>query len=247
MKKNNYIIGDIHGCFEELIELEEKIKLHSEKENASPFIISCGDLIDRGLYSKDVIEHFISGYKNKTHLAILGNHELMMLQALESFSLNYEEIQFSKLHKTYYQMYEISKCYYPETSLELYIKTMNNVWLEAGGIETIKSFGIEEIYLLKDNITKEITDFLINLPIFYEGDNFFVTHAIPDSSKDLDIIKIFNDNVSNQDLIEIRKSVNNVIWNKKIPNDKINNKLNISGHSPFKEVKNITASKCFTD
>jgi hypothetical protein len=234
--KYNYIIGDIHGCFEELLELEKIIKEDSDKANVLPFIISCGDLIDRGPYSKEVLEHFIKGEKNKTHIAIIGNHELMMLQCLENVSSKEQPVTLPKFHETYNEMFELSKIYFPETSLEMYVETMNKIWLQAGGRETFHSFGIGEFYLSRSKITKEIIDYLINLPLFYEGDNFFVTHAIANNN-DLEKIKSFNNKMNNQELIGFRKVVNNVIWNKKVPPKKINEKLNISGHSPFKTVK----------
>src|SRR5687767_12433205 len=86
VKKYNYIIGDIHGCYEELLELEQKIRQHSSENKAEPFVISCGDLVDRGPYSRDVLEHFSKGMKNNSHTAIAGNHEVMLLQSYEFFS-----------------------------------------------------------------------------------------------------------------------------------------------------------------
>jgi hypothetical protein len=236
VNKFNYIIGDIHGCFEELLELEKIIKEHSEQQNVLPFIISCGDLIDRGPFSKEVVEHFIKGENDKTHSAILGNHELMMLQGLENVSTKEQPVKLPKYLETYSEMFELSKIFNPEISKEMYIERMNRIWLESGGRETFHSFGIGVFYLSRNKISNEIIDYLINLPLYYEGENFFVTHAIA-YRNDLDKIKSFNNTKSNQELIEIRKAVNNVLWNKKAPHEKINSKLNISGHSPFREVK----------
>ncbi|MEK7432899.1 MAG: metallophosphoesterase [Cyanobacteriota bacterium] len=256
IKKYNYIIGDIHGCYEELIELEKVIKAHSEQQNVLPFIISCGDLIDRGPYSKEVLEHFINGEKNKTHTAILGNHELMMLQALEFLQSEKKEIIFPKFIETYYDIFEKSKIYYPETYGD-FTERMNQIWIEIGGLETIKSFGITSIYQLNNKISSNIINYLLNLPIFYEEVDFFVTHAIPynqdleriksidnkDNNKKINKIRKLFDNFikkeSDYDIFKIKKSVNNIIWNKKVPNEKIHFKLNISGHSSFKSVRNL--------
>jgi hypothetical protein len=240
VKKYNYIIGDIHGCLDELLELEKIINEHSQNENTFPFIISCGDLIDRGPYSKDVIEHFIKGEKNKTHTAILGNHELMMVQALENVSTKEQTVKIPKYLETYNEMFELSKIFNPEISKEIYIERMNRIWLESGGREALHSFGIEVFYLSRHKITKEIIDYLVGLPLFYEGENFFVTHAIAFKT-DLEKIKSFEIIKSNQELLEIRKAVNNILWNKKSPDYKIHEKLNISGHTPFKDVKVLNA------
>ncbi|MFN8673465.1 MAG: metallophosphoesterase [Candidatus Sericytochromatia bacterium] len=256
IKKFNYIIGDIHGCYEELIELEKIIKDHAEKENALPFIISCGDLIDRGPFSKEVLEHFIKGEKSKTHTAIIGNHELMMIQSLEFLQSRNHEIIFPKNLESYKEMFEKSKIYYPET-YEDFTDRMNQIWIEAGGRETLQSFGINSIYQLNNSVSSDIINYLLNLPIFYEDENFFVTHGIPDN-QDLEKIKLNDNKITTQevnkikklfnkfinkeskkDIINLKKVVNNIIWNKKVPKEKIHNKLNISGHSSAKSVRDL--------
>ena len=62
-----YIIGDVHGNFQTLKALISKLPKNSE-------IIFVGDLVDRGLNSKEVIEFIrINNYK-----CVLGNHEKLM-------------------------------------------------------------------------------------------------------------------------------------------------------------------------
>lgn len=77
MKLNSiYVIGDVHGCFYTLKTLISKLDKNSE-------IIFVGDLCDRGLYSKEVIEFVI---ENK-YKSILGNHdEYMINHAIESLN-----------------------------------------------------------------------------------------------------------------------------------------------------------------
>lgn len=41
--KRIFVVGDIHGCFDELIELTEKVGLKEED-----VLISLGDIVDRG-------------------------------------------------------------------------------------------------------------------------------------------------------------------------------------------------------
>ena len=62
-----YVIGDVHGCYFTLCELLEKIPKDSR-------IIFTGDLCDRGLYSKDVIELVM----NEGYECVLGNHDFFM-------------------------------------------------------------------------------------------------------------------------------------------------------------------------
>jgi len=71
-------IGDIHGCLKALDALLESL-------NPQPhdFVITLGDYIDRGADSPGVIERLLD-LESKCHLEpLLGNHELMLLTALE--------------------------------------------------------------------------------------------------------------------------------------------------------------------
>lgn len=74
---NNYknciaVIGDIHGCIEQLRELYNNLS----KLDIS--VYSVGDFIDRGEHSKEVIDFII---KNKIQ-AVRGNHEAWFLEAM---------------------------------------------------------------------------------------------------------------------------------------------------------------------
>lgn len=76
MKKNLYIIGDVHGCFETLQALIEQFP---NQENAQ--IIFTGDLIGKGKHSAQVLEFIIQrGYQS-----VKGNHEMMMHESYSSF------------------------------------------------------------------------------------------------------------------------------------------------------------------
>ena len=70
MSEQIYIIGDVHGCFNTLLEL---IKQFPNKERSK--ICFVGDVVDRGLFSCDVVELIIqNGYK-----MVMGNHERRLL------------------------------------------------------------------------------------------------------------------------------------------------------------------------
>lgn len=83
-----FVIGDIHGCFDELQELIEKIELKDED-----MLISLGDIIDRGNKSKEVY-HF---FKNRSNSKVLmGNHERKHLNGILSYAQEIVKIQFDK-------------------------------------------------------------------------------------------------------------------------------------------------------
>ncbi len=62
------IIGDIHGCYQELLDLVAAAGLTEEDE-----VISVGDMVDRGPGDAEVL-HFFRTRRNAR--AVMGNHEL---------------------------------------------------------------------------------------------------------------------------------------------------------------------------
>ncbi len=69
---NVYIIGDVHGCYNTLMALIDKLPQDAE-------LIFTGDLIDRGPHSRKVI-NFV---RDNNHICVQGNHEAMMCDAVE--------------------------------------------------------------------------------------------------------------------------------------------------------------------
>jgi bis(5'-nucleosyl)-tetraphosphatase (symmetrical) len=238
-QKFNYIIGDIHGCYDELVKLEEKIKEHSIKNKISPFIISVGDLIDRGNKSKDVLEYFINGSKNKTHLALMGNHELLMIQAIKEFaSSNFDDIYYPDWLYSYQKNFKEKRGVSILTSWDSYRLSTKNVWLNQGGKTTLESFNCNSFDCSTWKISKEIIEYLINLDFYYESDNFIVTHALP-YPEDLELFKSIPK--ENYDSIEFRNAGHSMVWNRIMPESIIcENKIHISGHTPLEKAHKST-------
>lgn len=83
--ENVYVIGDIHGCFDQLMSLERKIYAERKSSNKEDLIITVGDYVDRGPRSADVIEHLLAPPQaNFKRICLLGNHELAMQHYLEN-------------------------------------------------------------------------------------------------------------------------------------------------------------------
>lgn len=68
-----YAIGDVHGCYEEMVELYNDCMNHASTNNKSAMVFFMGDLIDRGPFFHETIE-FIANTPNA--YCLLGNHEL---------------------------------------------------------------------------------------------------------------------------------------------------------------------------
>jgi Calcineurin-like phosphoesterase len=67
MQNKTYVIGDVHGCLYTLKKLITKLPDDAE-------IILVGDLCDKGMHSKEVIEYVIS----QGYACVKGNHEHLM-------------------------------------------------------------------------------------------------------------------------------------------------------------------------
>lgn len=79
-----YVIGDIHGCFDELLELLGLIEEDAIIQPDDPkYIVFLGDLMDRGPKSKGVVD-FLINYKPNfaTPVFLMGNHEEFFLDVL---------------------------------------------------------------------------------------------------------------------------------------------------------------------
>ena len=53
---STYVIGDVHGCYDELQMLIKKIKFNKNKDS----LIFLGDLVNRGRDSLKVLNFFVS-------------------------------------------------------------------------------------------------------------------------------------------------------------------------------------------
>jgi serine/threonine protein phosphatase 1 len=81
MSKRLFAIGDIHGCFDQFRALvEEQIKLRK-----SDRLVLLGDYIDRGYKIREVTDYIIDLMKKGFDIIpLIGNHEAMMLDAIEN-------------------------------------------------------------------------------------------------------------------------------------------------------------------
>jgi serine/threonine protein phosphatase 1 len=81
MPKRTIAIGDIHGCSIALRALIEAIN-----PSAADTIVTLGDYIDRGPDSRGVIDQLIALQERCHLIPLMGNHEEMLLAAMDSRS-----------------------------------------------------------------------------------------------------------------------------------------------------------------
>jgi serine/threonine protein phosphatase 1 len=75
-----FVVGDIHGCFDKLYALMDKIPINYAQDQ----LIFIGDYIDRGPSSVDVVDYLIDFKKLVPETIFLkGNHEDMLQNYLD--------------------------------------------------------------------------------------------------------------------------------------------------------------------
>jgi len=70
MASRTIVVGDIHGCYDELMDLLDKAKLTDDDR-----VVSVGDLITKGPKSREVLELFMTDPRFTT---VIGNHDLAL-------------------------------------------------------------------------------------------------------------------------------------------------------------------------
>lgn len=76
------IITDIHGCYDEFMELLNKANYDKYQDR----LIILGDLVDRGPKTLEVLDYCM---ENKHNIEVLiGNHDRMLLDAIKSLKIN---------------------------------------------------------------------------------------------------------------------------------------------------------------
>jgi diadenosine tetraphosphatase ApaH/serine/threonine PP2A family protein phosphatase len=74
MSGRTIVIGDIHGCYDELVSLLEKVALGSDDR-----VVAVGDLVVKGWKNREVLDLFI---KDRRFRAVLGNHDRALVRYL---------------------------------------------------------------------------------------------------------------------------------------------------------------------
>lgn len=70
MGSRKIVVGDIHGCYDELIDLLDKVSFGSEDR-----VICVGDLITKGPKNREVLDRFMS---DPQFTSVIGNHDLAL-------------------------------------------------------------------------------------------------------------------------------------------------------------------------
>lgn len=100
------VIGDIHGCYDELLELLSQLELQEED-----FLLSLGDIVDRGNKSREVYHFFKSRPNSKV---LMGNHERKHLHQILNYAQEIVQSQFGEEYPAFLDWLQNLE-YYHET------------------------------------------------------------------------------------------------------------------------------------
>ena len=79
----DFVVGDIHGCYDPLMDLLKEIKFNFAKDR----MFAVGDLIDRGPKSKEVLDLL---YEPWFH-SVVGNHDYRFICYCDAVSKDYKK------------------------------------------------------------------------------------------------------------------------------------------------------------
>ncbi|MFC4907500.1 metallophosphoesterase family protein [Actinomadura gamaensis] len=79
------IIGDVHGCFDELVELLDRVDLRPDD-----LLVGAGDLVDRGPAPGAVVDLFRD---RPNSVAVMGNHERKHVRGIFSYAQEVTRLQ----------------------------------------------------------------------------------------------------------------------------------------------------------
>ena len=154
-----YVIGDIHGEYEQLKNLVQQMQLKEEDE-----LYMLGDVVDRGSASVKCLRYLMS---LPNCACIAGNHELMMLSNMKLL------------------LQEISDDFLSGLSEEDMGLLLD--WMDNGGTTTIKEFSALSSDERKE-ILDFVGDFDVFFDLEVNGQKHLLVHAgINHFSKDKDL------------------------------------------------------------
>jgi serine/threonine protein phosphatase 1 len=148
-----YAVGDVHGCMDLLLDLEDQIVSDAAEgaEAGPPTVIMLGDYVDRGPDSAAVLEHLLNRPKGFSRLCLTGNHEIAMLRYLDDPKRNSGWLDFGG------------------------DQTLASYGLVPAQMAGLK--GRETRQLLSSHVPLEHRRFLESLPIAIDTPDFIFVHA----------------------------------------------------------------------
>jgi hypothetical protein len=247
--RQHYFIGDIHGCMATLEALEALIHEDAEQQGVEPFIVSVGDLIDRGPDSRAVVRHIRAGVAAGTHAAVAGNHDLLMLECLHGFG------PWDAQREWPAHLYALDDHHRRQYRAARWLGMRDHrdyrrmLWLSQGGYQTLQSYGCDPHRPSTWDVDSDDLGFLLGLPTLWRSESFIVSHALA-LPEHLSVASAhwFGSEDGQADEgsgMELKLACFKLVWNRdlseKAPDPQ---RLHISGHTDFNRVRRHRAQAC---
>ena len=132
-------IGDVHGMYEKLIKLMDKIRFNPDED----LLIFLGDYIDRGPDPGRCLQYIFALQQQYPDVVVylMGNHEVMMSSYFMQKRGSYNNL----------------------------IVDYAGSWLDNGGLETLDEMDADT--------KEELLQWVMNLPVKYQYQDYFFCHA----------------------------------------------------------------------
>ncbi len=227
-----YAVGDVHGCYKELLALEQKIRESVSRSKFSKYrIVSVGDLCDRGPDANYVMEHFVKGKAAGTHQLILGNHEIFFMLAFIGWRpdlIKKAKISFSWFHHSFATLF-------PQLQLGL------DPWRANGGDIVFKSYNasIDDVTTW-DKVPATHLQLLFEAPLIIRTPKAIISHALIHEGDVETLVSCDQNAMSKDPVLEDGgfQSVYRSLWERNRPEARIDSvRRHISGHTPMKAVQ----------
>ncbi len=219
----HYAIGDIHGCFEELLQMEQQLQAHARAHQAEARFFCVGDYVDRGVQIRQVLEHLFFSEKAAQYALVAGNHEAMMMDVLV---LLFPE-RFSTLPEYLFNTIRILDLPHRQR----FAQELLDYWYSQGGDRTARSlFG--SLHWQQWNIPWELVQRLAQLPLLQVvPSSVALTHALVSDEE----LEQYQQGNFQHDPVLWEHLVSGFLWRRGIPSPLRSYRLHISGHTPLDE------------
>ncbi len=207
------VVSDVHGCFAELIELEQLVY---ERTGPSAYLVFVGDLVDRGPASARVVGHVRHLVRAGRAACVMGNHDDMFLR-------NVFANQPDWCRNAGVPGDVISAGTIPDPVRPAFFRN----WFIQGGEETLASYGIHSHDRTPWDVDPDDVAFLASLPLIWENERVVVTHALADEK----LLTATRSAESQWDVDEAAREM--VLWNRGEPAARADPvRTHVSGHTP---------------
>jgi serine/threonine protein phosphatase 1 len=160
-----YIIGDVHGCLERLVNLIAAL----EERGPISKLVFLGDYLDRGPHSKQTIEYLLNLSQKYDCVFIRGNHDDLICYILGMQSYTNGEYFVDK------------KKFTPEYCFEWFMEQGLNSTLDSYDIlDKLSPDNMKfNVNLFRDTVPDTHKQFLNNTIMAYSSDKYIALHGYP--------------------------------------------------------------------